>query len=153
MILAPPKAETFPGDLQGQIATNLFAEIYPLNILIADDNFINQKLIERILRKLGYQTDTACNGIQVLDFMAKKQYNVILMDIRMPEMDGFEAMQNVRQMTMDQPYIVAMTANALPSDREECLQSGMNDYIAKPIYMNDIVEILKNAAKYLSVRG
>ena len=153
MILAPPKSETHPGDLQGQIATNLFAEIYPLDILIADDNFINQKLIERILHKLGYKTDTVSNGIQVLDFLAKKQYNVILMDIRMPEMDGFEAMQNVRQMTMDQPYIVAMTANALPSDREECLQSGMNDYISKPIYMNDIVEILKNAANYLSVRG
>lgn len=150
MILAPPKAETFPGDLQGQITTNLFAEIYPLNILIAEDNFINQKLIERILHKLGYETDTASNGIQVLDYFAKKEYNVILMDIRMPEMDGFEAMQNVRQMTIDQPYIVAMTANA---DKQECLQNGMNDYISKPFYMNDIVEILKNASNYLSVRG
>jgi CheY-like chemotaxis protein len=121
--------------------------------LIAEDNFINQKLIERILHKLGYETDTASNGIQVLDYFAKKQYNVILMDIRMPEMDGFEAMQNVRQMTIDQPYIVAMTANALTSDKQECLQNGMNDYISKPFYMNDIVEILKNASNYLSVRG
>jgi len=76
---------------QGDILTNTFAETYPLKILVAEDNSVNQKLIERILRKLGYQSDTVADGAQVLNSLLKKEYNVILMDIRMPEMDGLTA--------------------------------------------------------------
>jgi len=129
---------------QGDILTNTFAETYPLKILVAEDNNVNQKLIERILRKLGYQSDTVSDGAQVLNSLATKEYNVILMDIRMPEMDGLTATQNIRQMKVEQPYIIAMTANAMSSDREDCLQSGMNDYISKPIFIAEIVKTLKN---------
>ena len=132
-------------------STNLpskFAEEYPLDILIAEDNFVNQKLVERMLQKLGYQTNTAWDGNQVLNWLGKKMYDVILMDIRMPEMDGYEATLKIRRMDINQPYIIAMTANVMPGDREECLEIGMNDFIPKPINMNEVITKLKIAALY-----
>ena len=132
------------------ILTEKFAEDYPLSILIAEDNIINQKLIARILLKLGYQIHTANDGIQVLESLKKKYFNVILMDVQMPEMDGFEATLAIREMPIKQPYIIAMTANAMSQDKDECLQIGMNDYIAKPMRLAEIMKILKNAAAYFS---
>ena len=153
MILAPTLIPAISEERQNGILTASFAEDYPLSILIAEDNVINQKLIERILHKLGYHTDTASDGIKVLDAMIKKDYNVILMDVRMPEMDGLETTQAIRQMVIDQPYIIAMTANAMSQDKEECLQVGMNDYIAKPMRLADIIKILTNAAIYLAEKS
>lgn len=153
MALAPQKTHSILEDSPNSILSNSFAGDYPLNILIAEDNIINQKLIERILHKLGYQTDTANDGTQVLDAMMKKDYNVVLMDVQMPEMDGYETTQAIRQMTIIQPYIIAMTANAMSKDREECLKIGMNDYIAKPMRLAEIIKILKNAASYLSEKS
>lgn len=124
-----------------------------MSILIAEDNLINQKLIERILHKLGYLTDTASDGIQVLDFLVKKDYNVILMDVQMPEMNGLETTHAIRQMAIAQPYIIAMTANAMSKDREDCLKIGMNDYIAKPMRLAEIIKILKNAAIYFAEKS
>jgi len=132
------------------ILTEKFAEDYPLSILIAEDNIINQKLIARILLKLGYQINTANDGIQVLESLKKKYFNVILMDVQMPEMDGFEATQAIRDLPIKQPYIIAMTANAMSQDKDECLQIGMNDYIAKPMRLAEIMKILKNASAYFS---
>lgn len=147
MILTAPHKELFVSeDKQSETLRDTFAGDYPLNILIAEDDFVNQKLIERILHKLGYHTDIVSNGIQVLDLLKKKDYNVILMDVRMPDMDGFEATQAIRQLAIDQPYIIAMTANAMSQDRSDCLQVGMNDYIAKPMCLAGIIKILKNAA-------
>lgn len=148
MISAPEKLHVIAEDMQVGMLTGSFAEEYPLNILIAEDNFVNKILIERILQKLGYKADTAADGTQVLSSIAKKQYNVILMDVRMPEMDGYETTQIIRQMNTSQPFIIAMTANAMSNDREECLQNGMNDYIAKPIRMNEVITKLKIAAVY-----
>jgi signal transduction histidine kinase/CheY-like chemotaxis protein len=153
MILAPTKIPANAEERQNGILTASFAEDYPLSILIAEDNVINQKLIERILQKLGYQTDTASDGIQVLDAMIKKDYNVILMDVRMPELDGLETTQAIRQMAIEQPYIIAMTANAMSQDKDECFQTGMNDYIAKPMRLADIIKILTNAAIYIKEKS
>lgn len=146
MILTPCKDSTVLEDSQNGIMTASFAKDYPLSILIAEDNIINQKLIERILLKLGYETDTVSDGIQVFDRLVRKKYNVILMDVRMPEMDGFETTQLIRKMAVEQPYIIAMTANSMASDKEECLQIGMNDYLSKPMHLEDIVNKLKVAA-------
>jgi len=144
MILSATNKDRFVSEnSQGGNLTTSFAESYPLNILIAEDNIVNQKLIERILLKLGYQTDTVADGIQVLRSVEKKDYNIILMDIRMPEMDGLEATQAIRQMSVSQPYIIAMTANGMSNDREECLQNGMNDYVAKPLSSAEIINSLK----------
>jgi CheY-like chemotaxis protein len=152
LIFASQKDPYALEDQQSVLLTDLFANDYPLSILIAEDNIINQKLIERILHKLGYKTDTVSDGIQVLESVKKKDYNVILMDVRMPEMDGFEATQAIRQMSIEQPYIIAMTANAMSNDREECLQIGMNNYIAKPMRLTEIITILKSASTYFTKR-
>jgi CheY-like chemotaxis protein len=130
--------------------TNSFADNSPLSILIAEDNIVNQKLIERILHKLGYQTDTVSDGIQVLKSFVKKEYNVIFMDVRMPEMDGFETTHTIRQMEITQPYIIAMTANSMSSDKTECLQNGMNDYVSKPLSTEQIINSLKNGYTYIT---
>lgn len=123
-----------------------FALNYPLCILIAEDNLINQKLTLRILSKLGYQADIANNGKEALDMLHNKAYNVILMDMLMPEMDGLEATKAIRGSDLPQPQIIAMTANALPEDREACLQAGMDDYISKPINLHVLIDLLKKTA-------
>ncbi|QEC76255.1 hybrid sensor histidine kinase/response regulator [Mucilaginibacter ginsenosidivorax] len=121
-----------------------FAAEHPMNILVAEDNMINQKLIERVLNKLGYkQIDMVENGLEVLAKLKQKTYDIILMDIQMPEMDGLETTAGIRQLDMKQPYIAAMTANAMPEDREICIQAGMDDYLSKPMKLEDLVDILK----------
>jgi signal transduction histidine kinase/ligand-binding sensor domain-containing protein/DNA-binding response OmpR family regulator len=121
-----------------------FAIKYPMNILIAEDNPINQKLILLILTKLGYEPDMVVNGLQVLESMDKNICHLILMDIQMPEMDGLEATRIIRQRTgTRQPVIIAMTANARLEDRDLCIHAGMDDYLTKPIKIDDILLILE----------
>ena len=129
-----------------------FAETSPLQILLAEDNLINQKLAIRILNKLGYDPDLANNGREAIDRLAAKNYDLILMDILMPEMDGLEATRTIRINSAHQPQIVAMTANAMPEDREACLSAGMDDYITKPIKFEILMEVLKKVAKTVVVK-
>jgi CheY-like chemotaxis protein len=118
---------------------------YPMDILIAEDNPINQKLIERILVKLGFHADITQNGYEALQKVKEKQYDVVLMDIQMPEMDGLAATRNIRDLKIQQPYIIAMTANALTEDRDICISHGMDNYISKPMNLEALVSILKEA--------
>lgn len=119
-----------------------FAERHPLNILVAEDNPINQKLIVRILNKLGYGVDIAQNGVEVMSMLELKPYELILMDIQMPEMDGIEATQLIRSSNIKQPAIVAMTANAMQGDKDNCLKAGMDDYLSKPVKIEMLLEVL-----------
>ncbi len=114
---------------------------FPLHLLVADDNSINQKVALRLLEQVGYRADVANNGLEVLQALACKHYDLVFMDVQMPEMDGLEATRQVRQME-SQPgrclnparhAIIAMTANAMKGDREKCLAAGMDDYIPKPV--------------------
>lgn len=146
LILTPHKELIVLEEAKDGILLDSFADEYPLSILVAEDNLINQKLIERILHKLGYKIDIAPNGIQVLNLLKVRNYNVILMDIQMPEMDGLETTGIIRRMKIKQPYIIALTANAMSKDREECLKNGMNNYISKPMRLYEIIKILKLAA-------
>jgi CheY-like chemotaxis protein len=130
---------------QNSILSADFAAKHPLDILIAEDNPVNQKLIERILLKLGYQTEITENGYQALQKVKAKTYDIVLMDIQMPEMDGFEATRNIRSLDIAQPYIVAMTANALAEDRDICLGQGMDNYISKPMKLEVLVAVLQEA--------
>jgi CheY-like chemotaxis protein len=123
-----------------------FAKSHPLSILIAEDNLINQKLAVRVLTKLGYDPEIANHGKEAVEMQGSKGYDVILMDMLMPEMDGIEATKAIRKTLKNQPQIVAMTANALPEDREACLKAGMNDYISKPIKLEILVDILKKTS-------
>ena len=120
-----------------------FAERYPLRILVADDNLVNQKLIDRALQKLGYKADIVENGLEALEKNNQNIYDVILMDVQMPEMDGLEATGKIRQQNRNQPYIVAMTANAMAEDKEICLNAGMDDYLSKPMKLEDLVNVLE----------
>ena len=150
MFSAPEKVHQATFNSGSELVDTTFAERYPLDILIAEDNFVNQKLIERILIRLGYRTETVSDGAQAVNSIGKSNYNVILMDVRMPEMDGLEATRMIRKMAIKQPYIIAMTANVMTSDREECVQYGMNNYIPKPICMDEVISKLKIASEYCS---
>jgi len=126
---------------------------YPFQILIAEDNLINQKLIRNVFELLGYKADIAANGLEVLVAIKIKNYNLIFMDIQMPEMNGYEATRIiVERMKNERPIIIAMTANAMQGDKEKCIESGMDDYLTKPVRVNDLVKIIEFWGKkhYLS---
>ncbi|MEO6612800.1 MAG: response regulator [Chitinophagaceae bacterium] len=124
---------------------NNFSTKFPLRILIAEDNLINQKIAMKILTRLGYQPKIANNGREALEMCGQEQYDIILMDVQMPEMDGLEATRMIRGKLDWQPIIMAMTANVLQGDRDACMQAGMDGYISKPI---DIKELLSQLEKW-----
>jgi signal transduction histidine kinase/CheY-like chemotaxis protein len=126
-----------------------FALEYPLNILITEDNPVNQKLAERVLTKLGYKPAQAMNGQEALAALQLNHYDIILMDIQMPVMDGLETTRVIRQQPVAQPVIIAMTANAMQGDREICLEAGMNDYISKPVKLEYLVTLLAKWATHI----
>ncbi len=117
---------------------------HPLRILLAEDNVVNQKLASRLLQQMGYRADLASNGIEAIECIERQTYDVVLMDVQMPEMDGLEASRRIvaRWPNGERPRIVAMTANAMQGDREECLAAGMDDYVTKPIRVDALVEAL-----------
>jgi CheY-like chemotaxis protein len=123
-----------------------FSKHYPLRILVAEDNLVNQKLAERVLNKLGYIITIANNGLETVNAVEKERYDLVFMDVQMPEIDGLEATRRIRSKKMQQPAIIAMTANAMQGDREECLNAGMDDYISKPIRLDDLIVILEKWA-------
>jgi len=118
-----------------------------LRILLAEDNAVNQMVMKKMLNKLGYNVDVAADGEEVLHSLELKPYDLILMDVQMPEMDGFETTRAIRKRwaSNGQPKIIAITAHALEGDREKCLDAGMDDYLSKPVKMADLEEML---AKY-----
>jgi len=135
-IKAKPKPKTKPNvDLAKQL---------PLRILIAEDNVVNQKLVLRILEKVGYRADVAANGLEVIEMLKNKAYDLILMDVQMPEMDGLDATRHICQNwpRSERPFIMAMTANAMKGDREACIEAGMDDYLSKPVRFNDLQKAL-----------
>jgi signal transduction histidine kinase/DNA-binding response OmpR family regulator len=123
------------------------AKTHPLRILLAEDNAVNQKLALRLLSQMGYRADVASNGIEAIESVQRQTYDVVLMDVQMPEMDGLEASQRITsQWAADaRPRIVAMTANAMAGDRERCTAAGMDDYVTKPIRVDALVEALLQA--------
>ena len=114
-----------------------------LRILVAEDNAVNQKLATLLLGKLGYTADLVGNGLEALEAIASERYDVVLMDVQMPELDGLETTRRIiAEYGVDRPRIVAMTANAMESDRAECFAAGMDDYVAKPIRPDELAGAL-----------
>ncbi len=136
------------GAARGELDPDM-ARRHPLRILLAEDNVVNQKVALRILGQMGYRADVAGNGLEAIDAVARQTYDVVLMDVQMPELDGFEASRelNRRWPGERRPRIVAMTANAMQGDRELCAAAGMDDYVAKPIRVEELVAALERSSR------
>ena len=147
-ICTAPVVTQQPEDHTAKVTAELlsenFALSYPLNILLVEDNPINLKLAHIVLKKLGYTIDAAHDGKEAVAMSSAKKYDLILMDIMMPVMDGIEATKVIRSALAVQPKIIAMTANSMPEDRNKCIEAGMDDYLSKPIELKLLVAMLKN---------
>jgi signal transduction histidine kinase/ligand-binding sensor domain-containing protein/DNA-binding response OmpR family regulator len=160
ILLKPVKQQQLFNALQSQLLNNEpivadkkpaallseeFAKKFPMKILVAEDNLINQKLITKIVSKLGYSPRVVHNGNQVLDAIAADFFDIILMDVQMPELDGLEATRIIRKRNIKQPFIIAMTASAMTEDKIECIAAGMNFYVSKPINIQELVIALEKS--------
>ena len=125
--------------LDGHLADRL-----PLKILVAEDNAVNQKVATQTLARMGYRADVVGNGLEVLDALTRQHYDVVLMDVQMPVMDGLESSRRIckKWAKPRRPYLIAVTANAMQGDREDCIAAGMDDYISKPIRINELIQAL-----------
>ncbi|MBD2176766.1 response regulator [Pseudanabaena sp. FACHB-1998] len=126
------------------------AEKFPLNILVVEDNLMNQRLTSLIVKKFGYSVDIANNGLEAIQFVQDHIYDIVLMDVQMPEMDGLTATKWIRQNLQYQPHIVALTASSSLSDRTTCFNAGMNDYIKKPIDFQEIMRVIFQVVSHLN---
>ena len=122
-----------------------FAKKFPMSMLIAEDNLINQKLITKVVNKLGYTPLVVNNGNQVIETLARETYDIILMDVQMPELDGLETTRAIRKSNVKQPYIIAMTASAMAEDKAAAIDAGMNHFISKPINIQELVQVLERS--------
>ena len=129
-------------------------ENFPLKILLAEDNVVNQRVANLMLNRMGYRADTVANGLEVLEALSQRDYDVILLDVQMPEMDGFSVARELNSIyeRKNLPFMIAMTASALQGDREKCLQAGMADYISKPVRRQELLEHLKGAFQIIRDR-
>jgi len=144
-IFSKSTAPTAPvADAPRQLDASLSARL-PLRLLLVEDHPVNQKLALQVLRKMGYQADLAGNGVEAVQAVERQPYDLVLMDVQMPEMDGLEATRCIcqRWAAGERPRIIAMTANAMQGDREECLAAGMDDYISKPIKIKELQSVLE----------
>ncbi len=117
-----------------------------LRILLVEDNLVNQKVAQKMLKRLGHNADIAANGKEAIRALERRPYQIVFMDIHMPEMDGIEATKIIRERlaSEERPHIVALTAYNLEYSREMCIQAGMDDYISKPAVIDDLREAIEN---------
>jgi PAS domain S-box-containing protein len=149
-ILGVVAGQTFPSRRppRPEVDPTLGVQV-PLRLLLAEDNVINQKVALMLLRRLGYTADVVANGREVLEATRRRNYDVVLMDVQMPEMDGLEATRRLRARAGDgpRPRIIAMTANVMEGDRQACLDAGMDDYLGKPLRIGEIMLALRRSSK------
>jgi CheY-like chemotaxis protein len=120
------------------------ASVKHTRVLLAEDDELNRKVILAMLKRLGYRADTAQNGIEVFAALRNKRYDLILMNVGLPEMDGMEVTRQIRKLFQNGPKIIAVTAYALPGLKQKCLEAGMDDFIIKPIRIDEFGEVLGN---------
>ena len=128
----------------------------PLRILLAEDNFVNQKIVQGLLEKSGHRVEVAANGLLAVERLGKDTFDLVLMDVQMPEMDGISATKLVRQQeamakSKRRTPIIAMTANAMKGDREKCLDAGMDHYISKPIRFEELINAIARVSAKKSI--
>lgn len=146
--ISAPEADLHKSRFAEQIEEGQpLADRIPLNILVAEDNQINQQVALGMLKRMGYSADIAGHGLEAIEMVRKKNYDVVFMDVQMPHMDGIEATQHItREMAENRPRIIAMTANAMQGDRERYLAAGMDGYVSKPIMLNEVRSLLETFA-------
>ena len=134
---------------QNKIFDPAMAARLPLDILVAEDNIVNQKVALAVLLQFGYQSDLVVSGKEAVEAVERQKYDLLFMDLQMPGMDGLDATRLIcsRMSPSERPYIVAMTANAMKEDRELCLSAGMDDYLSKPIRPDEIKAAIEGAAR------
>ncbi|MCS7085451.1 MAG: response regulator, partial [Bacteroidia bacterium] len=130
------------GPTQTFVFDPALAQKYPLQILVAEDNLINQKMIRMVLNRMGYRPVIVSNGAEAVELARRQAFDLIFMDVQMPEMDGITATREILKSGLFKPVIVAMTANAMSSDKDECLAAGMSGFISKPIRIEQVHEAL-----------
>jgi PAS domain S-box-containing protein len=147
-IFLPSPTSVEPPEAQLQMSARM-GERCPLNILLVEDNLVNQKVASYLLEHMGYRADLATTGLEAVEAVECRTYDVVLMDVQMPEMDGIEATRCIRANLAShrQPWIIAMTAHAMRGDREWCLAAGMNDYISKPVQVKELGRALLRAVQ------
>ena len=124
------------------------ARRHPLRIVLAEDNVVNQKVAVRLLHQLGYRTDVVTNGLEVVDAVQRQPYDLVLMDVQMPEMDGLEATRCIRaNEAITQPQIVAMTAAVMRGEKQTCIDAGMDGYLSKPLDVSELIEAIKAVSR------
>jgi signal transduction histidine kinase/DNA-binding response OmpR family regulator len=134
-------------------AATTLAQRYPLKILLADDNPVNLKVAQMMLQRLGYRADSAANGRDVLEALQRANYDLILMDVEMPELDGLETSRQIRATRPadgQRPWIIALTANAMQEDRDKAIAAGMNDFLAKPFRPEQLGNVIERAGRQLA---
>lgn len=135
--------DAYPATDPSRLEKSDLAVAKPLRILLAEDNIVNQKVAALLLRKLGHDVDIVGDGLDVLVRLSERDFDVILMDVRMPELDGVETTRRIRQgQASDLPWIIALTAEASGGDRDKCLDAGMNDYLSKPVSLKELADAL-----------
>lgn len=145
------QADTIPGKqldfgkIDPEATSKRFPELKPMRILVAEDNPSNQRVLVEMLKRIGYKADAVVNGREVVEALERQNYDLVLMDVKMPEMDGITAAQVIRKLHPENmPKIVAITAYAFDGDREKCLKAGMDIYIAKPVKMEELRAVLES---------
>jgi PAS domain S-box-containing protein len=147
MCASAVSADTFPAPDSTSPMSVVETIAPPLHILLAEDNAVNQKVALHLLKRLGYRADVAANGLEVLEALRRQTYDVVFMDVQMPEMDGLTATQKIcEEWGINRPRIIAMTANAMQGDRQLCLDAGMDDYLSKPIRIESLSRALSKCA-------
>ncbi|MGB0864404.1 MAG: response regulator, partial [Saprospiraceae bacterium] len=153
LVLPKNKAEHYKEILKKE--TEILGQKLPLKILIAEDHPINQRLVLFLLKKQGYQADAVGNGQEAIEAIEQQRYDILFMDVQMPELDGLEATRRIVKKypnIPDRPVIIAMTANAMQGDRERCLGAGMDDYVSKPLKPGIVVEMLTKWGTRLKIK-
>jgi CheY-like chemotaxis protein len=136
---------------QAEAPSNMpLATRLPLRILLVEDALVNRKFALLALEKMGYRATVAVHGQEGVEAVQAENYDVVLMDVQMPVMDGLTATRHIRALPLPQPYIIAMTANAMQGDREICLAAGMDDYVSKPVYVKELSAALERAGQFLA---
>ncbi|MFL6223717.1 MAG: response regulator, partial [Actinomycetes bacterium] len=145
-----------PADVQatasGEGPVERLAERVPLRILVAEDNDVNQQLALLVLQKLGYRAEVTANGLEALQALEREPYDVVLMDVQMPTMDGLEATRRIHQRWPEgrRPHVIAATASVMPEEREACLAAGMDDYLSKPIRVEELAAALRRCRPHVA---